>query len=146
MSAAQDDFEKSRAQITDARVAELRSHQGPIGLLERMAALKELAATNLALGTAVWAVRLFFILVDCMPVLVKFLGGTTAYDQLVDTQLAHARTLHSTELGTETRRGRRGGPPERQAQLDLEVQEHTAEMNVRLGDAVHELATRLDRR
>jgi hypothetical protein len=93
----------------------------------------------------VWAVRLFFILVDCMPVLVKFLGGTTTYDRLVDAQLAHARTLHSTELGTEHDEAD-AGARKRRAQLDLEVQEHTAEMNIRLGDAVHDLATRLDRR
>lgn len=143
VSSGQADFEAVRQEQIAERVAQMRSHQGPIGLLERMEALGELAKTNAALFLGIWAVRLFFILVDCMPVMVKFLGGTTTYDRLVDDQLASAAALHTTELNT--RHYEAGtGARKRRAELDLEVQEHAAEMNIRLGDAVHELATRLE--
>lgn len=145
LSTSRETFEQAReAQIVE-RVAEVRSHQGSIGLLERMEALNELAKTNSALFLGIWAVRLFFVLIDCMPVVVKFLGGITAYDRLVDAQLASATTMHQAEVGTrhdEVAAGAR----KRRAELDLEVQEHTAGLHMRLDDAVRKLAERLERR
>jgi hypothetical protein len=110
-----------------------------------MEALGELAKTNAALFLGIWAVRLFFILVDCMPVMVKFLGGNTTYDRLVDERLASTAKVYARKLGTrydvadaEVRK--------RRAELDLDVQEHTAGLHMRLDDAVRELANRLEQR
>jgi hypothetical protein len=41
-----------------------------------------------------WLVRIFFILIDCLPIFVKFFGGKSAYDQIIaDTAFART-TLH----------------------------------------------------
>ena len=145
VSTGREDFERAREAQVVERVAELKSHQGNIGLLERMEALNALARTNAALFLGIWAVRLFFILVDCMPVMVKFLGGTTTYDRLVDDRLASTARVHTRELGTRYDEAD-AGARKRRAELDLEVQEHTAGLHMRLDDAVRELANRLERR
>jgi len=145
VSTGREDFERTRETQIAERVAELKSHQGNIGLLERMEALNELAKTNAALFLGIWAVRLFFILVDCMPVMVKFLGGTTTYDRLVDDRLASTARVHTRKLSTRYDEAD-AGARKRRAELDLEVQEHTAGLHMRLDDAVRELANRLERR
>src|ERR1700733_10888381 len=49
-----------------------------------------LSLSNAFIGVASWFVRIFFILIDCLPVLVKFISGSTPYDRLVDTETASA--------------------------------------------------------
>ncbi|WP_051366957.1 DUF4407 domain-containing protein [Hamadaea tsunoensis] len=124
-------FEVERDKLIVARVADARSHQGRIGLLERLGALHALAATNLTLGLGIWAVRLFFILVDCMPILVKFVGGSTTYDRLVGIRLAYAERTFEDDLAHEMDE-RAAVFRKRRAEIDLEVLEHKAELHDRL--------------
>lgn len=127
-------FEAQRDRLIAERVADARSHQGRIGLLERLGALHQLADTNLTLGLGIWAVRLFFILVDCMPILVKFVGGATTYDKLVGIRLAYAERTFEDDLAHEMDE-RAAVFRKRRAEIDLEVLEHKAELHERLSAA-----------
>ncbi|HLT09411.1 MAG TPA: DUF4407 domain-containing protein [Micromonosporaceae bacterium] len=139
---AQATFEQTRDEQIAARVAEARSHQGPIGLLERMNALHELAGTSWALFLGTWAVRLFFVLADCLPVVVKFSGGTSEYDKIVRSQAAgslrrHAQELEILRVEAEHHLNRH------RADLDVELQEHRAELSRRRGAAVQRVSDQL---
>ncbi|GAB3687056.1 DUF4407 domain-containing protein [Actinocorallia lasiicapitis] len=81
-----------------ARTAEFRAHQGPVGLLERTHALSRLGDRDFFVLAAHWLVRLFLIVIDCLPVLAKLLGGTTAYDRIVAARLASASRTHELDL------------------------------------------------
>ncbi|NUT34926.1 MAG: DUF4407 domain-containing protein [Hamadaea sp.] len=131
-------FEQARDTQIAARVAEARGHQGPIGILERLAALHALAAANLTLAIGIWAVRLFFILVDCMPIVVKYVGGATTYDRLVEQRLRYAEATLEHDLAHEMDE-RAAVFRKRRAEIDLEVLEHKAELNSRLSAAVDRL-------
>jgi hypothetical protein len=82
----------------DTRVAEERSHQGEIGLLERFEALDRLVGDNAFLNGARWTVRLLFIMIDCLPVLTKLLSGTTDYDHLLERMAAKQRRVFSAAM------------------------------------------------
>jgi hypothetical protein len=135
-------FEQTRDEQIAARVEEVRSHQGAIGLLERMNALHELASTSLALFLGTWAVRLFFVLADCLPVVVKFSGGASEYDRILRAQAVGSVRRHAQEMDIIRAEGdhhvRR-----HHADLDLELQEHRAEASLRRGDAVRRVSDRL---
>lgn len=64
------------------RVAETRNRHQTIGLMERFRAMDELVSSNGYVRVTQWALRIFFILVDLLPVLVKLLSGRTAYDRV----------------------------------------------------------------
>lgn len=135
-------FEQTRDELIAARVEEVRSHQGPIGLLERMNALHELASTSAALFIGTWAVRLFFVLADCLPVVVKFSGGASEYDKVLRAQAAGSVRRHAQEvqiLGAEADHH----VQRHQAGLDLELQEHRAELSLRRGEAVQRVSDQL---
>ncbi|BCJ72423.1 hypothetical protein CS0771_19670 [Catellatospora sp. IY07-71] len=135
-------FEAERETKIEARVAEERSHQGPIGLLERLGALHDLADSSGVLAVGIWAVRIFFILVDCMPILVKFVGGSTTYDRLVSAQLAVAERDLNHEIEAEYAE-REAELRKRRAEIDLEILEHKAELNHRLHRAADRLSDRV---
>lgn len=135
-------FEAERETKIKARVAEERSHQGPIGLLERLGALHDLADSSGTLAVGIWAVRIFFILIDCMPILVKFVGGSTTYDKLVSTQLAVAERDLNHDIESEYAE-REAVLRKRRAEIDLEILEHKAELNARLHRAADRLSDRV---
>ncbi|GHJ50209.1 hypothetical protein Cs7R123_75510 [Catellatospora sp. TT07R-123] len=135
-------FEAERETKIKARVEEERSHQGAIGLLERLGALHDLADSSGVLAVGIWAVRIFFILVDCMPILVKFVGGTTTYDRLVSQQLAVAERDLNHDIEAEYVE-REAALRKRKAEIDLEVLEHKAELNARLHRAADRLSERV---
>ena len=142
ISTSQAGFEATRDRLIEARVQEARDHQGPIGLLERMDALHELAAASWALWFSTWAVRLFFILVDCLPVVVKFSAGTSQYDRVVAAQAAHAQRRYEQDLkllDDEAQAHIRN----HKADLDLEVQQHRADTVMRRDDAVRRVEARM---
>ena len=117
-------------------------HQGPIGLLERMNALHELAATSAALFLGTWAVRLFFILADCLPVVVKFSGGSSEYDKIVRAQATGSVRRHAQEM--EILRAEADHHVHRhRADLDLELQELRADASLRRGEAVRKVSDHL---
>ena len=135
-------FEQTRDELVAARVEEVRSHQGPIGLLERMNALHELAATSAALFLGTWAVRLFFVLADCLPVVVKFSGGSSEYDKIVRAQASGSVRRHAQEM--ELLRAEADHHVQRhRADLDVELQQLRAEAALRRGEAVRKVSDHL---
>jgi hypothetical protein len=142
LSQSQAAFEQTRNSLIAQRVQEARDHQGHIGFLERMDALHSLAASSTALFLATWAVRLLFVLVDCLPVVVKFSGGLSEYDKVFRAQSANAVERYGQDLDllrerSETRLRKR------KAEYQVELQEHRASVNVRRGNAVSRVSTHL---
>jgi hypothetical protein len=149
----QRDYQSRRDAEVQKKVAERRANQGPIGLLERFSALDELTAGNPFLFTATWFIRLFFIAIDCLPVLVKFLGGVTKYEELVDCRVEAAREvfeqsvkttkaailgdLQSSQEETQTKENMR------RSRSQHDERWHQAELDVELERRVGELARRL---
>ncbi|AUG78507.1 hypothetical protein CFP65_3721 [Kitasatospora sp. MMS16-BH015] len=64
----------------------LKNHSGT-GLLDEDRALEQVASDNFFVFAGVWLVRLLVLLLDCMPILVKFMGGATSYDSILADQL-----------------------------------------------------------
>jgi hypothetical protein len=126
--------------MINERLAVEQSHQGQIGILERMGALGKLSHSSTTLLIGVWAVRLFFIMIDCMPILVKFFGGVTTYDRLVERELANADANHAADLETENDE-RLARVRRRRDEIDVELREHRAQLGSRVSRAVHDLAT-----
>lgn len=146
-------FEKVRATKIDQRIVEQSSHFGPIGLLERLGALDELTRGSSFLLVASWLVRSFFIVIDCLPVLVKFFTGATAYDRLVDERTTsgvrvYARRVrveesqHLSELDLQQYETEVAATRKRET-LDLEKLRHTAQMETELDNDVESLAARI---
>lgn len=75
-------------------VAERKATQGRIDLLDEVAALDRLADRNWVVGLTEWLARLVLIVLDCLPVLVKVMSGTTSYDRRLARQLAADEMLH----------------------------------------------------
>ncbi|HWD03375.1 MAG TPA: DUF4407 domain-containing protein [Amycolatopsis sp.] len=77
-------------QVTSAierKVADWRASHGGIGVLERIDALARISAGNVAVTVAQWVFRLLLVLIDCLPVLTKWVSGATAYDRMVRRQI-----------------------------------------------------------
>lgn len=86
-------FAAARASKIDAEVAALPQPADRIGLGERFEALLALSRTSGIIGVTSILLRLFFILIDCLPVLLKFFTGATAYDRLADQEVASAERI-----------------------------------------------------
>jgi hypothetical protein len=97
-------------------------HQQEIGLLERFEALDELVAHSRFLWVNRWLLTLFFVIFDCLPILVKLFSGNSQYEQMVEDRLRGARERFADAVETETARHR----------ASLEVQRHAAESAARL--------------
>jgi hypothetical protein len=148
-------FLKARADGIAQRLAEERAKQQEIGVLERIRALDELASGNPVLFVGIWLVRLLFVLLDMLPVLVKYLTGETAYDRMLtgesnsavkihgeQVRLAERRALADLEIAQdaieqEVRRHR--------AESEAAFREHTAAMNIRVRQAVNALEDEIRR-
>ncbi len=146
-------FEQERTEKIEQRLAEARSHQRRIGFLERLDALHDLSSSSFALFVATWAIRLFFIAIDCLPVIAKFYGGSSGYDDLFRIRSDSVRRIFAEDEKTreseiieqlEDRQDRAEQRTAlRRAELDLQAQEHKAQMKMRLSDAVSRLAAQL---
>lgn len=146
-------FERIRDDKVAERVAEAKSHQQAIGFLERLDAMHELAGQSFALAVSSWAIRIFFVVIDCLPVLVKFFGGASGYDELFKIRSASTQRVFGERTKTDealvledlakTQDEAENRARLRRAELDLRFQEHKAEMKARLGDAVRALAVEL---
>ncbi|GAA4443786.1 DUF4407 domain-containing protein [Phytohabitans houttuyneae] len=87
-------------EVIQEELAEVRGRQGPVGILERFRALDELVDSNGFVKITQWAIRIFFILIDALPVILKVLSGTTSYDRILEDELRHqerVRQLRSSE-------------------------------------------------
>ncbi|TBO58666.1 DUF4407 domain-containing protein [Streptomyces kasugaensis] len=108
------------AEITQ-RVAQERAKQKGIGVLERMQALEALTADHTALFVGVWMVRLLFVLIDVLPVLVKFMSHENSYDRLLSARSNSAVKVHSAAVHA----------MERESMADLEIKQEVTDQYVR---------------
>jgi hypothetical protein len=92
------DYSNGITQVINAKIAARTHSQGRIGLLDRIDALGELFASNVAIGAATVLVGLFILAVDCLPVLSKMMSGTTNYDRLVEGRLRSAEAIAATAI------------------------------------------------
>jgi hypothetical protein len=123
-----------------AKVAERRATQGSIGLLERFGALDALTAEHRALWWSRWLLTLFFVVVDCLPVIVKLLGARTSYERLVAAKLAGDAEAAEYERGALMAARRHAVD----TQLALERARVDAEAAVAAAHTASDLERRLD--
>jgi hypothetical protein len=128
----QDQFIAKRTETIDQETADMRSHQQEIGIAERFTALDELASANGFIWDARLFLSIFFVLVDCLPVLGKMLGGITVYDQLISRRESQALQDFDAELEArrEESRIKRGMDQiERDAEAEKEKDEKVEELS-----------------
>ncbi|QMU74360.1 DUF4407 domain-containing protein [Streptacidiphilus sp. P02-A3a] len=149
------DFLATRTALINKQVAQLRSTQGSIGVLDRMSALDRLAGGNVVLFVGVWLIRLLFVVIDVLPVLVKFLSGETTYERLLTERSSSAVLIFKELLRTDERKAMarmeveradaEQRTRERKAEFDAARREHVAAMNIRVSQAVNKLEAELTR-
>lgn len=120
LASQQNTFTAQRTALIQQKTDDLRSHQKRIGLLERFQALSDLTSSNAFLSAAKWALTLFFVMVDCLPVLGKLLGGISAYDRLVARETATAEQIFDATC--QVREG--------SAQEDLRIKQMSAHLRM----------------
>ncbi|MGP3926587.1 DUF4407 domain-containing protein [Streptomyces sp. 8N616] len=155
LTASRGTFLQARADGIEQRLAQERAKQKEIGVLERMRALDELASGNAVLFVGIWLVRALFVLLDALPVLVKFLSSESTYDRMLTIESNSAVKIHSESVRLEERRAiadieiaenaieqevRRS-----RAESEAAHREHTAAMNIRVRQAVNSLEDELRR-
>ncbi|MEV0082182.1 DUF4407 domain-containing protein [Saccharopolyspora sp. NPDC050642] len=150
---AQRDYQQARDTEIQRQRAELENHQREIGLLERLRALDDMTDQNPVLWAATWLIRLMFVLIDCLPILVKLLGGTTAYDRLVETRTAsHERIYTEVVQNTEEtvlselalrRHEKLLDLRKRRERADLDMRRHDAGITEEINETIAEVAARM---
>lgn len=143
---------RDRAAISGAIASRLRRETppgAPAGMAERFQSLSYLSRSNAFIAVASWFLRVFFILIDCLPVLVKFISGSTPYDRLVDTEVSAAERRFSRD--TDTRDSIADGRNEtvlcqaraeearRRKEIDLDILRQDAARDTARGDSVDAL-------
>jgi hypothetical protein len=144
-----------RTAIAQAIKARLRHETQPgaaIGMAERFQALSYLARSDSFIALASWVVRIVFILIDCLPVLVKFISGTTPYDRLADKEVASAerRFYRKIDLDDAVGDGQNSvtlyrakmKTAQEKKEIDLQMLRQDADRDSLKGQAVEELAQR----
>lgn len=149
LSNQQAGYRQAIAQAVAKRVNQETPPNAPVGMAERFQALAYLSASNTFIGTASWFVRIFFILIDCLPVLVKFISGSTPYDRLVDDEVISAEKRF--RASNETRNavdGLNNGVTVKRAEaeaarkmneINLDILQHDAERETMRDDVVDKL-------
>ncbi|MEU5541991.1 DUF4407 domain-containing protein [Streptomyces sioyaensis] len=132
VTASRGTFLQARAAGIERRLAKERAKQKEIGVLERMGALDGLAGKNTVLFAGIWLVRALFVLLDALPVLVKFLSGESAYDRMLTSESNSAVKIHSEQVRL----------TERRAMADIEIAQEAIEQEVRRSRAESEAAHR----
>lgn len=134
----------------ERRVAERRRAQQQIGLLEEHEALGALSTRSVLVFLAPWFLRALLIMVDCLPVLIKRMSGTTNYDQLVTRQLDTALNLHEIADGLRRESGTIDNAVrteelkhERRARLREIDRFHEGRQQAQLEEDIDDLARRL---
>ncbi|GLZ34479.1 hypothetical protein Lesp02_66660 [Lentzea sp. NBRC 105346] len=80
------------------KIDDWRSSRGTTGILEELTALGQLSSRSVPVLIGQWVLRLLLVLLDCLPVLTKWMGGATMYDLLLRDQLAAGRRMHARQL------------------------------------------------
>lgn len=88
----------------DEKIRERKESRTKTGILEEFDALSKLADKSLAVEIGHWALRLLLVLFDCLPVLAKWMNGTTTYDQLIARQIETDKRLHNSHVNLFERR------------------------------------------
>jgi hypothetical protein len=112
-----------------------KGDEGRIGLLNRIDALGELAATHFVIAAATVLLALFIITVDCLPVLSKMMSGTTRYDNILAIRLRIAERMAAEAMKV----------TERQATSQDEIELNKIESKVRAELERIDEASRFDR-
>ncbi|GAA3133231.1 DUF4407 domain-containing protein [Planomonospora alba] len=156
LATTRNEYGKRVEDAVEARVAALPGPEDPVGLLERMRALDEVTAENTYLFGASWLFRLFLILIDCLPVLVKLMGGTSTYDRMVEhenrvRERIHDKTLHYSaerRLGELELQAYRDSEDlrRRRQRIDVEGKAADAGMRAEVEEMVRKRAEELSRR
>lgn len=81
-----------------------KQQQGRIGLLARIDALGELAASHFVIAVATVLLAIFIVAVDCLPVLSKMMSGTTRYDDILESRLRIAERMAAEAMKVSERR------------------------------------------
>lgn len=76
------------------KIGEWRESRRSIGILEQIKALGQVSANSLPVTVAHWVLRLLLVLIDCLPVLTKWLSGANAYDRMLKRQIDSRVELH----------------------------------------------------
>ncbi|MEV5005670.1 DUF4407 domain-containing protein [Streptomyces sp. NPDC056159] len=154
-TASRGDFLKARADGIERRLDQERAKQKEIGVLERMRALDQLATGNPVLFVGIWLVRLLFVVLDVLPVLVKYLSGESAYDRMLTSASNSAVKIHDEEIRLAERRAMANleiaqdtieqEVRRHRAESEAAFREHTAAMNIRVRQAVNALEDEIRR-
>lgn len=149
LSGQQAGYRKAIASAISARLNHETPPSAPIGMAERFQALAYLSLTNGFIGVASWFVRIFFILIDCLPVLVKFIGGSTPYDKLIDIEISSAEKRFKRASETRDSIADEGNitvlhkarteAAWRRREIDLEIMRRDARQESDKEDAIDEL-------
>ena len=105
-------------QIDDAIRKDLdkvRSRHGLVGILERFRALDHLVSENAYVHVTLWAIRLFFIIVDALPVILKVLSGNNSYERLLAQSLSERERIQQMRSGEALERSSQWGDVVRHA-------------------------------
>ncbi|MFF9107789.1 MULTISPECIES: DUF4407 domain-containing protein [unclassified Streptomyces] len=95
---AADTYQPLLQQAIDAKTRERAASLDSDGILTRAHGLKEVAESDgFALFLTV-VLHLLLLCFDALPVLAKFMSGTTTYDDLLGARFTAARRLHTEEL------------------------------------------------
>lgn len=88
----------------DKKMAEWKSGLGRPGLLDEVRALGRLSSRSMFVSYEQWLLRFLLVAIDCLPVLTKWLSGTTTYDILYSRQLETDGRLHEKYLASRERK------------------------------------------
>jgi len=83
--------------ITKA-VAAKASDLGQIGLIDEWTALEQLSSQSSFVFFGHWLLVLVLLALDCLPVLAKLMGGSSAYDRILADQIASDERVHAIDL------------------------------------------------
>lgn len=134
----------------EEKVAQWRESRQTTGILEEIDALGRLADERAPVDVAQWVVRLLLVLFDCMPVLVKWMGGTTAYDERIAAYTKNSHHLHGEHLRKQRRtdavvweahhREKEQGPRARRERIDDDARADSRRRDQELEDEIERLA------
>jgi hypothetical protein len=116
-------------QLLDTAIKEeldkIRGRHGLVGILERFRALDHLVSENAYVRVTLWAIRIFFIVVDALPVILKVLSGNNSYERLLAESLSRQERIQRMRSGEAIERSaqwgdvvRHGGELQRRIELE----------------------------
>jgi hypothetical protein len=98
VSSTSDSYAAAVYKAVEQRLADVRSQHAPgsIGLQERMSALDRLSGRDQLVWLTALVLRLFFVAVECLPLLVKLMSTTGEYEKaLAEAQARRRREVEA---------------------------------------------------